>query len=154
MRSVDKNTIRMMAPAIIAVACVVVVALSVNAIVALARTVPRVGDIVTFPPSTAVAMDDTTRLVVRRNDSTDCILDLSILRRSGGSIVVDTRIGGEEGDFRVHWAGPRTSAGGGNCGSDAELIIDHRDLDILALSAGGYGIGPKQIPVFSTYVSN
>jgi hypothetical protein len=50
------------------------------------------------------------------------------------------------GSFRVHWAGQRTSSDTGNCGDHADLILDGMELDLLALSAGGYGTDQKRMP--------
>jgi hypothetical protein len=47
----------------------------------------------------------------------------------------------------VHWAGERTAADTGNCGNNADLILDERELDILALGAGGYGAERTRLPV-------
>jgi hypothetical protein len=149
-----RNTARAMRPAIVAAACLLTAAVAVNAIVALTHASPHLGDIVAFAPSATVPSGDGTRLVVRRKGQTDCVLDLAVLRRSGGSLVVDTEIVGDTGGFGAHWAGPRTSDAVGNCGGDAELLVDHTDLDILAMSAGGYGIGPKRMPINTGDASN
>jgi hypothetical protein len=143
----NRNTARAMQPAIIAVACVLTVAVAVNAIVDLTRASPHLGDIVAFAPSATTSPGEGTRLVVHRKGQSDCVLDLAVLRRSGGSLVVDTEIVGDTSGFEAHWAGPRTSDTAGNCGGDAELLVDHGDLDILALSAGGYGVGRKRMPI-------
>jgi hypothetical protein len=89
-----------------------------------------------------------------RQDQFGCVLDLSVLRRSGGNLVVETEIGGNARNFGVHWAGGCTSDNTANCGGNVDLIIDRRDLDILALSAGGYGIGRKRMPLPTGDVGN
>lgn len=148
----DRNAARAMPPAIIAAACLLTVCIAVNAVAGLASATPRVGDIVAFIPSPIEPMDGDIRLLVRRLDQFGCVLDLGVLRQSGGSLVVETKIGGNDaGGFGVHWAGPRTSADSSNCGSDADLIVDHRDLDILAVAADGYGMGFKPATILTAY---
>ncbi|WP_428535463.1 hypothetical protein [Rhodopila sp.] len=145
----DQNAIRAMQPALAATGCLLAVAVAVNAVVALACAAPRVGDIVAFVPSATMASGDGTRLVAHRSGRADCILDLGVLRRSGGSLVVDTQLFGDAGDFRVHWAGPRTSDDPRNCGGDVDLIVGQRELNILALAAGGWGVGEAQMPTIA-----
>jgi hypothetical protein len=150
MRTINNRPNRALLPAIVAATGVVVAACALNVIVKLAHATPHVGDIVAFLPSTIAPADDGTRLLVHRQDQFGCVLDLNVLRRSGGSLVVETRPGTGMSSFRVHWAGLRTSSDSGNCGSDADLIVDRLDLDVLSLSAGGYGVGRKQPAAFFT----
>ena len=65
-------------------------------------------------------------------------LDLNVLQRSGGSLVVESQMIEAKGSFKVHWAGQRTAADSGNCGSNADLILSKRELRVLASAAGGY----------------
>jgi hypothetical protein len=37
--------------------------------------------------------------------------------------------------FVVHWAGPRTADGDGDCGSSADLILDQRAILLLGYAA-------------------
>ncbi len=155
MRSINERVALALRPAIVVAVCVLVAVIAVNTITQLARTTPHVGDILVFAPSAVVPVgDDDTRLLVHRQDQFGCVLDLNVLRRSGGSLVIETEIGGNTKNFRVHWAGDRTSGDTGNCGADANLVIDHRDLSILALAAGDYGISHKRIPAFADDISN
>jgi hypothetical protein len=39
----------------------------------------------------------------------------------------------------------RTSDGGDDCGKAADLILSRTDLQKLANSAGGFGVGPRMI---------
>ena len=142
----NENAMRAIRPALVAAAFGLTAAVTVNAIVALAYAAPEVGHIVTFAPSATELSTDSTRLGVHRLGRADCVLDLGVLRRSGGSLVVDMRLGGDPGSFRVHWAGARTSDDPRNCGGDVDLIVGRRDLDLLALAAGGYGLGAKLMP--------
>jgi hypothetical protein len=150
----DNKMARALLPAIVAMACLLATAIAVNAVVALAHATPRVGDIVAFAPSAIEPEGETRSLLVHRQGQPDCVLDLKDIRHSGGSVVVENEVRGKTSGFRVHWAGDRTSAGTGDCGNDAELIVDQRDLDMLALSAGGYGVDPKSVPIFTSDVTD
>ena len=153
MRPNNSNATRLVLPAALAAACLLTALTAVNAIAELARATPHVGDIIAFTPSTTVPPVATTRLMVHRPDKFGCVLDLNVLAHSGGSMVVETQTAGDAISFRVHWAGQRTSTDSGNCGSDTDLIIDHHDLDILALAAGGFGIGYRRIPMVSNQMT-
>jgi hypothetical protein len=154
MRTSNKKTARNLGPAIIASTAVVTAALALNVLARLVQTTPHVGDIIAFPASAIRFYDDTTRLLVHRQDQFGCVLDLNVLHRSGGSLVLETRLSGEMSSFRTHWAGARTSDDPGNCGSDAELVLDRLDLDILAVAAHGYGIHPTHgAPVFTSDIN-
>jgi hypothetical protein len=139
---------RFLLPAIVILGCVLIALSAVNAIAAMAHIKPHIGDIVAFTPSTDPQDEDGTRLIVHRSTQFGCILDLSVLRRSGGSLVVESQVTEAGDSFRVHWAGERTSADNANCGRSADLVLDAQELDILALNAGGYGTGPKRLPAF------
>jgi hypothetical protein len=145
---------RFLLPAIAALVCFVVALSAVNAIAAMAHINPHIGDIVSFAPSDGAPSADqpvepAVRLIVHRPNQFGCILDLNVLRRSGGSVVVESQVTEAVGSFRVHWAGTRTSADNANCGTDTDLILDGQELNILAVGAGGYGAGPKHLPPFA-----
>jgi hypothetical protein len=146
MRSINEIAARVLRPAIAVTLCVFVAAGLADKITALARAKPHVGDILAFVPARPMAGGDRTRLLVHRPDQFGCVLDLGVLRRSGGSLIVETETGGDTGDFRVHWAGSRTSSDTANCGNNADLLIDRRDFDILAVTASGYGIDRGRLP--------
>ena len=149
MRSMRKKAAYLLRPMLIAVACVAAAAAGATTLTAIANINPGVGDIISFQASSPFAPNEEgTRLVVHRQDQFGCVIDLNVVHESGGSLIVESRMGGGGSGFRVHWAGPRTSVDTANCGADADLIVDHRDLSVLALSAGGYGVGPKRNPVF------
>jgi hypothetical protein len=155
MRGFDKHAARALLPAIVVTACGLAAIISVSTIADLEHASPHPGDILAFTPSATIApADQNTRLLVHRQDRYGCVLDLDVLRQSGGSLIVETEIGGDGRNFRVHWAGARTSADTGNCGSDADLIVDRHDLDVVALSAGGYGVGRKRMPIIISDAGN
>ena len=145
MRTSNNRTARALGPAIVAAASVLATAVALNVIVGLAYITPHVGDIVAFRP-TQTAPFEAARLIVHRPDQLGCVLDLNVLRRSGGSLVIETQTDTPGRTFRVHWAGPRTSDEPSNCGKEADLVVDRLDLDILSMSAGGYGVSPKPTP--------
>jgi hypothetical protein len=45
----------------------------------------------------------------------------------------------------MHWAGERTAPSGGDCGPNADLIVERTDLHRLATAAGGYIVGIQPI---------
>jgi hypothetical protein len=146
MRPTNDSTARFLLPAIAGLVCLLLVVGAASAIAAMTHAVPRVGDIVSFTPNADQPVEGSTRLIVHRPGQFGCVLDLGILRRSGGSLVVEGEMTGAAGSFRVHWAGPRTAADTGNCGDHADLVLDGPELDLLALGAGGYGAAQKRMP--------
>jgi hypothetical protein len=150
MRTAYDRVSRILRPALLATAFGVAVLMALNAIVDLAHATPHIGDIVSFSASNQQPGGDAARLIVHRQNQFGCVLDLNILRQSGGSLIVESEIAESAGSFLVHWAGERTTADTGNCGDNADLILNARDLDILALSAGGYGVDSDRRLVFTT----
>jgi hypothetical protein len=146
MRPTNGTTAHILLPAIVGLGCVLITLGAVNAIAAMTHLSPHIGDIISFSASATQPAQDGTRLIVHRQDQFGCVLDLNVLRQSGGSLVVESQ-DVMAGGFSVHWAGERTAADGGNCGDSSDLILDRRELDILALGAGGYGTGLKRLPV-------
>jgi hypothetical protein len=137
----NKNPVRLLLPVVIGAGCMMAMLSAVGAIAEYAHPTPHLGDIVSFAAFRNEPAGEATRLMVHRENQFDCVLDLNILHQSGGSLVVESQVNEAAQSFRVHWAGERTTADGRNCGDKADLIIDVRDLDVLALSAGGYGLG-------------
>jgi len=146
MRTKNDMMVRLLLPAIAGLGGALLALTAVNAIAAMTHMKPHVGDIVSFARSTAQSVEDGVRLIVQRPGQVGCILDVGVLRQSGGSLIVESQITEIAGSFRVHWAGQRTSTDTGNCGNNADLILDKRELDILALGAGGYGV-EREAPV-------
>lgn len=110
---------------------------------------PRVGDIVTFTPDGFTGKGD--RILVHRPGALACMLDLGLMGRGGGSVVVEQRIPGAEPTYRLHWAGPRTSADAADCGTSAELLLGERDVQ--ALAAVGVGAPEIGVPAYGEGVS-
>jgi hypothetical protein len=147
MRTIKYKAARALLPLLVGAITVFAAAFALTVIVRFAQNTPQVGDIVAFVPSTTSPAGEGVRLLVHRPDHSGCLLDLGVVRRSGGSLVVETRLDTEAGSFGVHWAGARTSNDPGDCGGDANLIVDRLDLDILSASAAGYLVGPHPGPV-------
>jgi hypothetical protein len=118
--------------------------------VKLARTAvdfgPAVGDIVRFDPQGYLPVDIHTQVTAARADTSGCVLDLEAIHRNGGSLIVEQRYPGSgSARYQVHWAGPRSSEGASDCGHDADLMLDDTNLELLAMAAGGWGIGHKHV---------
>lgn len=108
---------------------------------------PGVGDIINFggprptlAPRVRFAVDRLTPGGTER-----CRLDLAMLARAGGSLIVETAAPGQRDGYRVHWAGGPTSAGAADCGREANLVISGSALGSLATAAGGFGVGHRSM---------
>jgi hypothetical protein len=73
----------------------------------------------------------------------NCTLSPSAMAEGGGSLVVEARRMSSPPIYRVHWAGERTSTSGADCGRAADLVLSRTDLQKLANTAGGFGVGPR-----------
>jgi hypothetical protein len=111
----------------------------------LERYGPDVGAIVVFRPS--AQSKDMWRITASVDDTAgaalSCTLSPTAMAVGGGSLVVEARRMSSPPIYRVHWAGQSTSDDSGNCGRQADLVLSRSDLQKLANTAGGYGIGPK-----------
>jgi hypothetical protein len=148
MRTTNDKIVRTLLPVVTGAGCMVTLLVAMNAITQFSHATPRIGDMVSFIASPQQQADGGTRVAAHRPDQFGCALDLNTLRHSGGSVVVESEINLAPGSFRVHWAGERTTAGTGNCGANADLILNTHELDILASAAGGYGAGPARTLAF------
>jgi len=133
---------RRQTPQILLLAIVTLLAV-VSGVASLARQVaqlgPDVGDIVTFKPDQISRSDSNARLTADRPLQTSCVLDVSVMKRSGGSLVVEQRGAVTDQFYHAHWAGPRTTEDATNCGSEADLVLSRADMTALALAAVGPG---------------
>jgi hypothetical protein len=130
---------RTLLPVATGAGCMVTLLIAMTAITDFGHPTPHIGDIVSFIASSGQPVDGGVLLTVQRPDQFFCELDMNILRNSGGSVVVEKEVYRAPGSFNVHWAGARTAAGSGNCGTHAELILDTHQLDLLAAAAGPKG---------------
>ncbi len=95
---------------------------------------PRIGDILVMRATgDAVGLlVDARKLAADGSVGATCVLDPGTMARSGGSLVVEARAGGAHSPFVVHWAGGPTSDAATDCGSDADLALEARDLTRLS----------------------
>jgi hypothetical protein len=133
---------RRQTPQILLLAIVTLLAV-VSGVASLARQVaqlgPDVGDIVTFKPDQTSRSDSNARLTAGRPRQTNCVLDVSVMKRSGGSLVVEQRGAVTDQFYHAHWAGQRTTEDATDCGSEADLVLSRADMTALALAAVGPG---------------
>jgi hypothetical protein len=149
------NINRLLPAAILTAATLLVATGAMSVISALAISGPCVGDIITFEQSTDASPDanENVRLSVSREHRPSCVLDLDVITHRGGSLVLEARVPGTSRAFFLHWAGERTSADAEDCGQTADLVVDRRDIDILAVTAGGYGVDQKTRPLAGSAVA-
>ena len=114
---------------------------------------PKVGDIISFDPLDRIASDVRAHLPAIPADDRPgvaCVLDVRAMHASGGSLMIEAREPRTSFAYRVHWAGPRSSNGGTDCGSSADLLVSIEDVELLAMAAGGYGVpAAKHTKLFS-----
>jgi len=117
---------------------------------------PGVGDVVRFDPSGRMPVDVSTQITANRVNAPNCTLDLDVIHRSGGSLIIEARLpgGADMARYRVHWAGIRSASGATNCGRQADLMLDDSNLDMLAMAAGGWGAGHKRFEPTDLWGSN
>jgi hypothetical protein len=147
-RNIHRKTAASLLPAVAVAASIMAAGVAGNVLGTYINGTLEIGHIIAFEPSPMDEAGTDTRLVVQRTDESDCVLDLNMLRRFGGSLLVESRITGEAAGFRAHWAGQHTS-NDSDCGADATLIVGRPALDLLAAAAGGYGAGPDRATVFA-----
>lgn len=108
---------------------------------------PIVGDMIVFSPSQPpregfrIAVP-ATRVDPAPDTPSHCRLDSGVMARTGGSLVVERRLGTDPGWFRVHWAGAMTDDQGRDCGQAASVDVTRVDLRKLATAVGGFGARP------------
>ena len=103
---------------------------------------PRIGDIISFPvtkaplTSTASITADPSGVLSRR----PCILDLQVMQRLGGSLLIEAVQLKPDRKFQVHWSGVRTSNSSEDCGGSADLLLNNAQIAALVFAAGGRGV--------------
>ena len=147
MRRTNLRTAARLLPATAVAATVMAAGLAGNALGNYFIGTPQVGHIIAFEPIQDARVTIGIRLSAQRPGQSDCVLDLDVMRRSGGSLVVESQAIG--GGYHTHWAGARTSGDPADCGIDADLIVRRRALDVLATYAGGYGTDPDRMALYT-----
>ena len=148
MRSKSEILVNTLLPIVAGASCMITLLVTMSAYDEWRNATPRVGDLVAFVGSDEVSTEDGLRLVAQRPTQSGCVLDLNVLQRSGGSLVVESQMIEAKGSFKVHWAGQRTATDSGNCGTNADLILSKHELRVLASAAGGYELGEQTSSFF------
>lgn len=150
MRTGDEKIYGTWGPLILAGAAAV---LSFVGVVDLARYVaelgPRVGDVVSFTADPGTATDLYGLLDVVRTDLSPCRLDMTTMRRLGGSVIVEERQPGPPRIYRVHWSGTHSSRDL-DCGASADLLLQDAAIETLAVAAGGFRVEHRRLIAAST----
>lgn len=136
MPMITEKTVRAILPVMLGAVFVLTAETAVDAFANFSHAAPRVGDMMSFAASQEAPTDPGVRLMVSRPDRLGCVLDLDVIRRAGGSLVVEGKTVASDSSFLVHWAGERTTADAGDCGSNTDLVVDAGALDTLAMAAG------------------
>ena len=135
-------------PVLVAMAIMVTGCLSTFLVLQLDEFRPKVGDIVAFRP----ASQDTdmwqmiipaTLVSAMGSPVAECSLDPNVMADKGGSLVVEGLQDQPSLQYLIHWSGSETARVAGNCGASANLLVSRTDLQRLANSAGGFGVGDK-----------
>jgi hypothetical protein len=137
-------------PVMAAVAILVTGCLSTLMALQLDAFRPKVGDMVVFRPSSqdgdAWQLDvPATEVVSPSMMLGTCTLNPNVMAANGGSLVVEARRETSPPMYRLHWAGGHTANGAPDCGHVADLTVTRLDLQKLANSAGGFGIGNQSL---------
>jgi hypothetical protein len=103
---------------------------------------PQIGDIIAFP-ATEIPSISTASIAVNPAGAfggRPCTLDVDVMQKSGGSLVIEaTRFTPDRG-FQVHWAGVRTSDSREDCGGSVDLLLNGAQISALVFAAGGSGV--------------
>jgi len=137
-------------PVLAAMAIMVTGCLSTFLVLQLDEFRPKIGDIVVFKAGSQdtdtweMSIPVTTVSAIGL-PITACTLDPNVMATEGGSLVVEGRQDEPSLSYRVHWAGTRTAPMPRNCGSAADVTVSRTDLQRLANTAGGFGVGDKGV---------
>jgi hypothetical protein len=108
----------------------------------------RVGDILVFRPDAMVADSlpvTATRaapLPQQSAPTATCTLDPAVMAHGGGSLVVETK-SLTQPVYGVHWVGPHTSTGAGDCGGSVDLTMSRMELQTLVNAIGGFSLNSR-----------
>jgi hypothetical protein len=131
-------------PAVLAIAVMLIGCIATFLLMNLEALRPKVGDMVVFH-ATVQASEvwqievPTYRPTVQGKNS--CTMDPAVIAHQGGSLVIEARDdAAPAAQYRVHWAGPHTAKGAGDCAGSADIAVSRADLQKLANAAGGFGV--------------
>lgn len=98
---------------------------------------PRVGDILAFDSAKKVSPDSEPRItaLATGSPSGSCVLDVAIMRKSDGSLIIEATRPGPIYIYRVHWAGGPTSDALTSCGVAANLLLSEVQITSLKMAA-------------------
>jgi hypothetical protein len=129
---------------LLAIATVIVTVITLTAaLLRLADNLgPQIGDIIAFPVANTPSTSTTVLMVdrVRASSRRPCTLDVPVMQRFGGSLMIEAMQFKPDLRFQVHWAGSRTSDGQQDCGGSADLLLNHYQITTLVFAAGGTGV--------------
>lgn len=135
------------APALVALGVMVTGFVGTLMVLQLDAFRPRVGDIVTFEPSSQDAdawqLQVPATLVSGTRNGAACMLNPTVIAARGGSLMVEARQDTSPPVYQLHWAGAKTEEGSADCGDSADLRVTRVDLQKLANAAGGFGVAHK-----------
>jgi hypothetical protein len=107
---------------------------------------PQVGDIIAFPASARPSVSTASMTVspAASASQSTCVLDVEVIHRLGGSLVIEAVHARPDHHFQVHWAGVRTSHDRDSCGDSADLLLNRSQVAALIFAAGGKGAKTAQ----------
>lgn len=137
----------------VGVALLLGVVVAAVAVAKVTMPAPNVGDILVVRPSGDMLglRLDVQKVAADGAPGPSCVLDPDTMARSGGSLVVEAHTPGSVRPYVVHWAGGPTSAEATDCGSDADLALDVRD--IVRLSQGSADPRSLRFPVAASMMA-
>ncbi len=131
-------------PAVLAISVMLIGCIIAFLLMNLDALRPKVGDMVVFRPNSQE--QDVWQLQVptyrpAADGPINCTMDPAVIVRQGGSFVIEARDDSTPAaQYRLHWAGPHSANGPGDCAGHADIAVSRVDLQKLANAAGGFGI--------------
>lgn len=126
---------RCLLPVVVGAGCMITLLATMDALSAWRNRGLAVGDMISFRAAPHPVLQGMPRLVVETADGESCAIDLAVLQRAGGSLLIEGRAPRAEKGFVVHWVGRRTAADDRDCGAERILIVDRQQLDVMGLAA-------------------
>ncbi len=126
---------RRLLPIAVGAGCMITLLSAMDAVSAWRSRGLAIGNIIAFKATGRAAPQGMPHLVVETADGGQCAIDLAILQRAGGSLLIEGRAPKALERFVVHWVGHRTAADDRDCGPERILIVDRQQLDVMGLAA-------------------